>query len=287
MKRFAFTLAEGATHVDMLPTNTKAGFTLAEGATHVGLLPTNAKVGFTLAEVLITLGIIGVVAAMTVPTLISHTSCQKFRTGFKKTLATLNQAVKVNSVNYNFDFASVENCKNKDKDTPSNIASICAMINGSLSGKYVTNYHTLKTGDGKPYYLDVFQNAAPDTMIKEQGVELYMYTMTDGSIFAFHSPMAGQSGDIACSLNGATLQERLQNSRFIKFCVAYIDVNGITQPNKEVRCSDGKAHTKDIDSECSVPNNTVYLGDVFPIAIVDNEVLPASAAAKYVLQSTK
>ena len=31
------------------------------------------KYGFTLAEVLITLGIIGVVAAMTIPTLISDT----------------------------------------------------------------------------------------------------------------------------------------------------------------------------------------------------------------------
>lgn len=37
------------------------------------------KSGFTLAEVLITLGIIGVVAAMTIPTIIANTNGQKYR----------------------------------------------------------------------------------------------------------------------------------------------------------------------------------------------------------------
>lgn len=48
------------------------GFTLAEGATHVNSPQTKAKFGFTLAEVLITLGIIGVVAAITIPNLIAN-----------------------------------------------------------------------------------------------------------------------------------------------------------------------------------------------------------------------
>ena len=48
-----------------------AAFTLAEGATHVGNCANYRKSAFTLAEVLITLAIIGVVAAMTIPTLIS------------------------------------------------------------------------------------------------------------------------------------------------------------------------------------------------------------------------
>ncbi len=44
---------------------------LAEGATHVGMFDNNRRAAFTLAEVLITLGIIGVVAALTIPNLIS------------------------------------------------------------------------------------------------------------------------------------------------------------------------------------------------------------------------
>lgn len=67
-----------------------------------------SKKGFTLAEVLITLGIIGVVAAMTIPTLIANTNGAKFRSQFKKTLSTLNQAVRNNVAQYDFDFSMVK-----------------------------------------------------------------------------------------------------------------------------------------------------------------------------------
>lgn len=49
------------------------------------------KYGFTLAEVLITLGIIGIVAAMTLPTLINKTQNQELITSFKKVYSELSQ----------------------------------------------------------------------------------------------------------------------------------------------------------------------------------------------------
>lgn len=48
---------------------------------------------FTLAEVLITLGIIGIVAAMTLPTLINRTRQKELETAFKKQYTLLQQAV--------------------------------------------------------------------------------------------------------------------------------------------------------------------------------------------------
>lgn len=51
------------------------------------------RFGFTLAEVLITLTIIGVVAAMTIPTLLSNSSDQQYKTGLKKAISTINQAI--------------------------------------------------------------------------------------------------------------------------------------------------------------------------------------------------
>ena len=42
---------------------------------------------FTLAEVLITLGIIGVVAAMTMPTLMNQTQGAQYKTAYKKALS--------------------------------------------------------------------------------------------------------------------------------------------------------------------------------------------------------
>ena len=51
---------------------------------------------FTLAEVLITLAIIGVVAAMTIPGVILRTNQQEYKSGFKKAISVLNQAVTMN-----------------------------------------------------------------------------------------------------------------------------------------------------------------------------------------------
>lgn len=48
--------------------------------------------GFTLAEVLITLGIIGVVAAMTIPALINNTQENEYKTAYKKGFSMLSQA---------------------------------------------------------------------------------------------------------------------------------------------------------------------------------------------------
>ena len=48
--------------------------------------------GFTLAEVLITLVIIGVIASMTIPTLMNNTNKQEYVSRLKKTYSTLAQA---------------------------------------------------------------------------------------------------------------------------------------------------------------------------------------------------
>ena len=54
----------------------KIDFTFTEGATHIDNSNNIRHTAFTLAEVLITLGIIGVVAAMTMPVLLPTTEKQ-------------------------------------------------------------------------------------------------------------------------------------------------------------------------------------------------------------------
>lgn len=53
----------------------------------------NLKIGFTLAEVLITLGIIGIVAAMTIPTVIAKHKEKQNVSKLKKVYSTLSQAM--------------------------------------------------------------------------------------------------------------------------------------------------------------------------------------------------
>ena len=61
--------------------------------------------GFTLAEVLITLGIIGVVAAMTMPTLINSTQGAQYKTAYKKALSVLSQAIVMNIALEDYDLS--------------------------------------------------------------------------------------------------------------------------------------------------------------------------------------
>ena len=51
------------------------------------------KAAFTLAEVLITLGIIGVVAALTLPSIINNIRHKELETGFKKAYSTFSQGI--------------------------------------------------------------------------------------------------------------------------------------------------------------------------------------------------
>ena len=63
------------------------------------------KNGFTLAEVLITLAIIGVVATLTLPSLMTNTAEQQSITAFKKIMNTLNEAGQMNSALEGFDYS--------------------------------------------------------------------------------------------------------------------------------------------------------------------------------------
>ncbi len=53
------------------------------------------KIGFTLAEVLITLGIIGVVAAITIPNMINNSKAAKLRSQFLKAHSSVQQAYRL------------------------------------------------------------------------------------------------------------------------------------------------------------------------------------------------
>lgn len=69
-------------------------FTLIKCAKQVGLPQTKVKLGFTLAEVLITLGIIGVVAAITIPALISKYYEHQTISKMLETQSILTQAIR-------------------------------------------------------------------------------------------------------------------------------------------------------------------------------------------------
>ena len=52
--------------------------------------------GFTLAEALITLVILGVIAALTIPAILVNTEQHEYKSALKKALSALNQVIELN-----------------------------------------------------------------------------------------------------------------------------------------------------------------------------------------------
>ncbi len=257
------------------------------------------KHGFTLAEVLITLGIIGVVAAMTIPTLIANTNSAKFRAQFKKTLSTLNQAALMGQAQYDMNYADATKVCGNDAGTESAEAdaTICGILNDVLSGaEYVANVGNLpvnKSGTETTYKASAGGNIATQisvTVPKEGGADgetetktvavdlsnFHGFRLADGSLFAFY-----KDSKICTKSNP---------------CIALIDVNGTTLPNKEVTCDNGKpgdtaattGENPQAATTCKlVPNDAAHMTDIYPVKFYDSTVEPATKAAKYVLTTSK
>ena len=253
--------------------------------------------GFTLAEVLITLGIIGVVAAMTIPTLISNTNSAKFRSQFKKSLSTVNQAALMSVAQYEFDYAATDHvCAEAGEgedpgdmgtENANSIMTFCSIYNGTLSGATpVKDLSTLTSNKGDTYKImprsTLIKGATIDTEL-EPANNYYAYTLADGSLVAF--PKTAQKCTVP--LGSTVAQKAAADDTFKANCIGFIDVNGATLPNTEVSC-DTMTDTGVIGSKsCVVPNDAAHMTDIFPVAFHDSTVEPITNAAQYILTTAK
>ena len=255
------------------------------------------RFGFTLAEVLITLGIIGVVAAMTIPTLIANTNGAKYRSQFKKTISTLNQAGLMAQAQYDFDYAGTSTACSTTKENaaienPTETMTFCSLLNGTLTGHTyqgtVTNIKRQFTNNQGKTELKDYDILNADKGAIDTTYKTYLaYTLADGSIVAFHPQAQACELPIGVAMNSTWINGHAT-------CRGFIDVNGVTLPNKAVTCTaadattgkDGTATTA-VETPCVVKNNAQNMTDVFPIVFHDATVEPASDAAKYVLTSAK
>lgn len=89
----------------------------------------NRNSGFTLAEILITLGIIGIIAAMTMPSLITKYKVMVLETQFKKADAMFQQALKITAQEAGYDDISNLNVAKPDNSSLKNIKSQLEEIN--------------------------------------------------------------------------------------------------------------------------------------------------------------
>ncbi len=244
----------------------------------------NKENGFTLAEVLITLAIIGVVAAISIPSVISNSQQQEFKTGLRKAVSVLNSAITMNMA---LDGESPYDNANTFGYLMKHMAIVESLTN--LNAKFKVRADN-NSGNG------ILINAA-------------FYT-TDGMRFEFNttgyniSKKLHESNTYACGgskigyINGGD-PEAASNSKICGGCGSYglnsntdkttkppclimVDVNGDKKPNPaNINCSgEGNAH-----SECLKPYRYsdilgTKLTDLFSIIITDKSAIPFGVAAQ-------
>ena len=290
-------------------TNGKAAFTLAEGATRVEMFEKARKSAFTLAEVLITLGIIGVVAAMTMPTLINSTQGAQYKTAYKKALSVMSQAVVMNIALEDYDLSQTVAGTNTtaesadgadDAEEVGGVQSIYALFKnrmnvvkvagtkdfqGGVDGAADT-YKIISVGDEDDYkgFVEKHSGAIPADVANDTpavaGQELPPLTagaaITTGySMLFFNDGITFIFDNEQSNCTAAT-----KTNSGDHYCFAWIDVNGQKAPNRVVACDNGSLVDSGEDTAaCTVSNPT----DIYPIAMFDQTIIPASAAARAVL----
>lgn len=209
----------------------------------------NRRSGFTLAEVLITLAIIGTVAAMTIPTLMTNTNKMEFKTGFKKILSTTNQAITMSvALNY-VDFSDTTNAGAATDPTT------------SILGILISRMHVTKTINGSG------DNAAV-RMFHDPVASNYTVFFADGMALSF--PRTAQN----CKV---TTQGRAN------ICKAIVDVNGTRAPNLLSNCLGTQTKTASTDAGGTCAPTNAFIADQYSVFLADQQVQPNGQCAKYVL----
>lgn len=141
----------------------KMGFTFVEGVTHVDILPTKTKLAFTLAEVLITLGIIGIVAAMTIPNLIFNYKVKRTVSLLREDQSIIAQVIKLSTE----ENGEPEGWQGQELLSEARTLTLVDKINPFLKiavdcGTYDENGNCFMNGDYKSINGSKYENLATD-----------------------------------------------------------------------------------------------------------------------------
>ena len=245
------------------------------------------RYGFTLAEILITIGIIGVVSALTIPTLANNIRAHQFRQKLKKTVSTLSNSARMSEAQYGFDYAGINAQCGADggNEKPESVQTICSLLNGTLAG--ATYYN--KASDIKMTKANNILNynttISYSAILANGGNNLnrfHAYVLPDGIIVAFVNILGLYN---PCSLPAGEVLKDGYVGIGLNDCYGFIDVNGVNLPNKEVSCSSGQNSLA--QNTCIVKNDNEHMTDIYPIRFHDGVVEPATAAGRYVLKTAK
>ena len=202
------------------------------------------KVAFTLAEVLITLGIIGVVAAMTLPVIVTKVQENILKTQFKKAYNLLTTAVNLTRNQEGYDVACYYWGKNPYGSahcSSYNSYGECTSWTMPDGSALVANYNG-PMSDCKDFYIKLKKNLK---IVKRCEDHAYqngcspLYTSgTDTTIDNGDNPNPNKNYSVN-SLRNTQAMEVLDNGMILmpygnnfSMPLWYVDINGSARPNK-------------------------------------------------------
>ena len=152
------------------------------------------KIAFTLSEVLITLVIIGIVAAITIPALMNNTNAHEYRSALKKAISGINQAL---------------------------------VLNYALTGLSAHDYTSAESLVAEIFNrrMNVIDGGNEFTSSNCDGV---VFTTDDGMIFCVNNYSSAYSDvkGVSCDIYNMTPCVQSDGPNL------WIDVNGVRNPNK-------------------------------------------------------
>ena len=252
------------------------------------------KSGFTLAEVLITLGIIGVVAAMTIPTLMTNTTASQFKTAYKKSLSSLKQGITMNVAMDDFDLRDLAKGSTKFNTDLKKAKSFASILSKRFEGATditATYFDAKNANDGTGSMIIVGDHActAEDVEKAAAGAEDALACEEEGDIItgaAITYPINKSDFVVVQMADGTAFGYNIKaencTSATQENCVGFIDTNGVGGPNRVNVCDNEKFDSK---TTCLVSNEKI--ADIFPVKFYNQTIEPGSVAAKSILMGFK
>ena len=189
------------------------------------------KNGFTLAEVLITLAIIGVVASLTLPSLMTNTAEQQAITAFRKAVNTLSEVGQMSAAVDGFDYGglSATMTPSADASTTDTNGAVVQTLWAMLSNR-----------------AQVDRTSSGSGIIGGNCAGMSQIFFMDGTVLCYTDGVTNASADAA--IHG------------------YIDTNGVKGPNSPFTCTNAtcKPSERKVGDQFPVTlkGSVVYPGNV-------------------------
>ena len=243
------------------------------------------KNAFTLAEVLITLGIIGVVAAMTMPTLMGSTQEAQYKTAFKKNMSVLSQALGIAVAKNGEDFS------NTITATDINTVDKAIGYSGSLANALYEGLNRVNSSvSTKNTGTSIETIASGAKSAKGNAIDMYFY-LSDGTAIYAASKDSGCIATAPCSVVIDTNGTKGPN---------LINKQGATSGKKNGYCKatsssalyakapNGDAFKTAAMSGAGKPcTATQQISDQFEVLVYDSKVMPADSVGQFVFYGAK